>query len=384
MVRSSILLGLSILAAAPYSVFACKCSTSLSPCNEVQSSELVFIGTVESIQPMFLSRWNTMSPADMRAMNQAYNAARQDPSATTVDRLRDSYLKAFPELTPEEKARVQAATTLAGVTAAFYSSLYRGMRVRFHVKTLFKHEDDDGPKELTNDVTHKPVKDDDGDDRRTQSAKSAIATKPGANKSAVSSNARRGAVADKDADKNVKAKDGDKGDNEEFFEIETPFDDCAIDFQEGETYLVYANGDEDSGVLSTTSCTRTRRLSDAGEDLAYLFFFKDRPEESSRLDGLVTSEPLYRIETDPHNANAVRAPAEGAVVELQSGGLQRYTETDPQGQFVFDGLRGGDYSLSVFSHEYPLKTDLLAGPQSVHVNAKSCATQLLQVIPKTN
>jgi hypothetical protein len=118
--------------------------------------------------------------------------------------------------------------------------------------------------------------------------------------------------------------------------------------------------------------------------LAYLFFFKERPEESSRLDGLVTTEPLYRMDADPHDADAARAPAEGVVVELQSGGLQRYTETGPKGQFVFDGLRGGDYSLSVFSHEYPLKTDLLAGPQSVHVNAKSCATQMLQVIPKSN
>jgi hypothetical protein len=40
--------------------------------------------------------------------------------------------------------------------------------------------------------------------------------------------------------------------------IETAFGDCGVDFQAGETYLVYADGDEGSGTFSTGSCTRTR------------------------------------------------------------------------------------------------------------------------------
>jgi len=46
--------------------------------------------------------------------------------------------------------------------------------------------------------------------------------------------------------------------------------DCGIDFQQGEVYLVYADDDEETGRLGTSICYRTKRLSDAGADLAYL------------------------------------------------------------------------------------------------------------------
>src|ERR1039458_5933879 len=51
-------------------------------------------------------------------------------------------------------------------------------------------------------------------------------------------------------------------------EVWTAFGDCGINFQAGETYLVYADDDEESNIMTTGACTRTRRLSDAGDDLA--------------------------------------------------------------------------------------------------------------------
>ena len=42
---------------------------------------------------------------------------------------------------------------------------------------------------------------------------------------------------------------------------------CGYEFKVGESYLVYANGNEN---LSTDTCTRTKRLSDAGNDLKVL------------------------------------------------------------------------------------------------------------------
>jgi len=42
---------------------------------------------------------------------------------------------------------------------------------------------------------------------------------------------------------------------------------CGYDFKQGETYLVYASGKAKNRWLTTTRCTRTRKLEDAQEDL---------------------------------------------------------------------------------------------------------------------
>ena len=58
-------------------------------------------------------------------------------------------------------------------------------------------------------------------------------------------------------------------------EVWTDSGECEFEFRKGETYLVYAFEQEQTGRLDTNRCTRTARLSDAGEDLAYLFFYKN-------------------------------------------------------------------------------------------------------------
>jgi len=315
---------------------ACECMVSFSTCHEVGSSDLVFIGTVELIEPMFLNRWNLTSPTSIRSINDAYTGARERPSAPALARLKDAYLKTFPELSADQKNQVQAAKTVSDVTSLFYSSLAGGMRVRFRVKTVFKHEDDD--------------------------------------------DAPKGTTA---ADKNDKDKRAKNDDDDDFFEVETAFGDCGYNFQEGETYLVYADSDEDSNVLSTSSCSRTRRLSDAGEDLTYLFVYKDRPEESTRLEGFTTTDEYYQLGFDQmHDPETTKAPVAGVIVELQSDRLIHYAESDANGRFVFDGLRGGDYKVSAFARGYPVETKLLAGPQRFHIEQKSCARQVL-LLPKT-
>ena len=170
---------------------------------------------------------------------------------------------------------------------------------------------------------------------------------------------------------------------EDSLEVWTPFGDCGYDFQAGETYLVYANNDEGStNSLSTDVCTRTRRLSEAGEDLAYLFFYKEQPAASTRLEGFTTTDELYRMTFDRlHDPETIKSPVAGAVVELQAGGLNRFAESDRNGRFVFDGLGEGDYRLSAFAAGYPVNPQLLAGPQAFHVQAKSCALQVL-LLPK--
>jgi hypothetical protein len=357
----------------PQPVRACKCEASFSACHEVGASDLVFIGTVESIEPIFLSRWNLTSRSSLRSLNDAYVDALQRPSTAALDRLKDEYRKMFPGLAEDQKRKLAAAKTTQAVGSLFYSTMDRGMRVRLKVNTLFKHEDDDddapktaGAKDQkakdddapkTSAAKNKKVKDDDDDDDRKKGAGKGNSTKT----------------------------DGlatQEKETEDSFEVWTAFGDCGFDFQAGETYLVYANSDEGTDYFFTSSCTRTRRLSDAGADLAYLFFYKDRPEQSSRLEGFVTTYERYKLDFDQlHNPETIKSPVPDIIIELQSERLTRYAESDRDGRFVFDGLGDGDYSVSAFAKGYPLETQLLAGPERLHVDKKSCASQIL-LLPK--
>jgi hypothetical protein len=215
------------------------------------------------------------------------------------------------------KRRLAAAQTSDDIARLFYSVVAQGRRVRFKVKTTFR-----GEKE----------KEDSGD--------------------------------------------------QESLEVWTDSGDCGYDFQVGETYLVYADEDEESGRINTSVCYRNRRLSDAGDDLAYLYFFQNGGDESARLEGFVTSDELYQRDLDSaHDPEKVRLPAPGVVLELDSGQSRRYTQSDRDGRFVFDGLAGGEYSVSVFDAGYPELVKLLTGPARVQVEKKGCASQML-LVPK--
>jgi hypothetical protein len=298
--------------------YACSCER-FSTCNEVAATNLVFIGTVESIEPMFLNRWNDTSQSSLRSLNDSFLQAQEHPSAEALTKLKDAYLKTFPDTSPDRKSQIQKATTPSSVAALFYSNVGRGMRIRFRVQTLFKHADDDAD-----------------DDRK----------------------------------------------GEDVLEVWTPFGDCGVSFQSGETYLVYASDDEESSdSIATDSCTRTRRLSDAGGDLAYLFFYKEHPEESTRIDGFATTNTRYRVDFNPLHPERIQPLIPNVVIQLKSGNLARFTETDQNGHFVFDGLPAGDYTLIAFDSDYPKGKQLSADGKPFHLQAKSCSLQVV-VLPK--
>jgi hypothetical protein len=320
----------------PSRASACQCESSFSTCREVVASDLVFIGTVQSIEPIFMNRWNMKDQSSVRSLIDAYTDAQQRPSASALARLKDTYLKIFSSLEPNEKRQLEAAETVQDVGSLFDFALDRGLRARFLVKALFKYEDDD---DAAQNAGAKDDKAKDDDDRKDDHGKS---------------------VPD-------------------FFDVWTTFGDCGDDFQIGETYLVYANNDEDGNYFFTGSCTRTRRVSDAGDDLAYLFFYKDQPAESARLEGFTTTE---RQDFDVlHDPETVKSPVAGIIVKLTSERLKRYAQTDAHGRFIFDGLPEGDYQMSAFANGYPLKEQLLAGPKPIHLKEKSCARQIL-LLPK--
>jgi hypothetical protein len=303
----------SLLCFLPIAVLGCECQTSYSACNEFGISDLVFVGTVESIEPIFLSRWNLSNPAILQSLNAAWIEAQQHQSEEALNRLKELCLRNFPDAADE----IRSAKTVESVGSLFYTALNHGMKVTFKVRTLFKHDDE----------------------------------------------------------------------AEKSYDVWTPFGDCGIDFQTGETYLVYADNDEASGLLSTTRCTRTKRLTDAGEDLAYLYFRKEDKELSARLEGFATTDRDYQLDlTKMHDPDSVKAPAPGVVVQLRSDHLTRYAETDNKGRYVFDGLAEGDYNVSAFAGGYPARPKLLAGPRSVHLDPGGCGQGflLLPLSPETN
>jgi hypothetical protein len=129
--------------------------------------------------------------------------------------------------------------------------------------------------------------------------------------------------------------------------------------------------------MTTGACTRTRRLTDAGDDLAYLYFFKNYADNAGRLEGFVTADLLFQRALDPaHYTGRIGSPV-AAVVELKSGDRSRYTQSDGQGRFLFDGLPPGDFTVSAYAPGYPAESRLLAGPKPVRMEKRACATQVL-------
>jgi hypothetical protein len=312
----------ALLLACP--ALACNCDHRQSVCNEVASPGAVFIGTVESVAPSFMSRWNPLPRPSLNRLNDANERYLADRSPANFSALKDAFRTLFPNLPDDDRARLGDAATHTALVSLFSSVLAHGQRVHFRVRTVFRNGDDD----------------------------------------------------DKDDDDDAKAP--------ESFDVWTPFGDCGVDFQTGETYLVYAGNDEESNVLETDSCTRTRRLTDAGEDLAYLFFYKDRKNPAGRLEGFATFDPLYQVhQAARRDPDRIDQPAPGVVVELKSPSGIRYTTSGEFGRFVFDGLEPGDHQVTAYAAGFPESVKVLAGPKTFHTEPRACASQTLLIHKET-
>jgi len=304
----------------PVAAVACTCQLTLPVCGEVASTDIIFVGSVEAVEPSFLDSWNAGQRAALDLLNRESARAQTDHSPAAFASLRDAYLKVFPDLPEDHKKRLTGATSADELSELFYWILDHGKRVRLRVKTVFRGDLDDG----------------DDDDAPAKTV-----------------------------------------------EVWTAFGDCGIGFQTGETYLVYADDDEESNTMTTGACTRTRRLTDAGDDLAYLYFYQNFADNAGRLEGFVTADLLFLRSLDAaHYTGSIGAPV-AAVVELKSGDQSRYTESDGHGRFVFDGLPAGDFTVSAYAPGYPAETRLVAGPKPVRMEKRACASQVLVAPPQS-
>ena len=288
----------------PQIVAACTCAASRSACEEVATSNAIFIGTVVAIEPTLLDRWKP--PVHANWLNDAELVKLQhSKTPAALKTLKERYLALLFDLPAEERKQIESAATQEKLQA---------------VMGWILHKDDD---------------DDDKDKSKTAS---------------------------------------------EFIEVWNEPGDCGISFQKGETYLVYANDDEETERLETNICHRTARVSDSGEDLTYLNFYQNDALPSARLEGFITSE-MNQLNLDRfHYSGKIPAPVSDVVVELKSSEGARYTAPDTAGRFVFDGLAQGDYQVSVFDGGFPESIDLLSGPKRVRMKTKGCTTTTLLVL----
>ena len=118
--------------------------------------------------------------------------------------------------------------------------------------------------------------------------------------------------------------------------------DCGYGFVTGLRYLVYASKTS-TGTLSTESCSRTRPLEDAAEDVAYLETLAQAPPPGGRVSGRITHR-----QRDPFEGDAVDyGPLQGVTVNVRGTSFSRDVSTDRDGRYDFTAVPVGMMTLTV-------------------------------------
>jgi carboxypeptidase family protein len=118
-------------------------------------------------------------------------------------------------------------------------------------------------------------------------------------------------------------------------------DDCGYPFMNGASYLVYAYRDEKDNRLYTSSCTRTKRMANASEDLQYLRGLASGPRTVT-ISGKVQRHLSYA-------ENYVQADIamEGALLSVEASDQTKDVRTDASGNFEVTGLKPGSLKLKL-------------------------------------
>jgi hypothetical protein len=309
--------GLCILAIAAHHVSACSCLVRFSLCQEVAASSTVFIGKVESVYPSYLDSANRRKAVEFR---DEVSRLHSEPSPGAIQQLKAVYSNMLGVGPGGSMADFERASSIEQLDTVFDRILAQGKRVQLRVRRKFNEAADD--------------------DQPNHSAGSAAPI--------------------------------------ERLVVWTGVDDCGVDFQSGETYLIYAGSDEQTGKLETSVCSRTRRLTGATEDLGYLFFIGQGEGKNVQIEGKLVPPLPDRSADQP--ASGAPLPS-GLVVALIGEGQTRYTRSGPDGGFVFDGLGPGTYKISVYPAAFPRVTASLGEPVQISVREKTCAKASIPLRP---
>lgn len=124
--------------------------------------------------------------------------------------------------------------------------------------------------------------------------------------------------------------------------------DCYYPFKQGEKYLIYAQKTADGKLYLTRDTTRTRLLSEAGEDLEYIRNLSGMPDggriygkvynhvQPATLRGYITSERVMP----------------GVKVVAEASGQRHETTTDSTGSYEFLRLPEGIYKMRALVPKY--------------------------------
>ncbi len=141
--------------------------------------------------------------------------------------------------------------------------------------------------------------------------------------------------------------------------------DCGYPFRVGESYLVYAYKNAGDNKLYASICSRTRPLSEAGEDLEYINSLS-KAEAGATIYGRVNR--FRRVNADV--AYQPLGPMEGIRVIVEGSGGRVESTTDGKGEFNVRGLAPGDYEVRLAVPEGLWPANMV---QKVKLADKGCA-----------
>jgi hypothetical protein len=136
--------------------------------------------------------------------------------------------------------------------------------------------------------------------------------------------------------------------------------DCGYDFKSGEQYLVYASRDSQK-MLSTSTCSRTKHVRDANDDLEYI-----RGLSKASPGGWIYGE-VFKT-SRPHGG---RLPLEGVKVTVVGQGKSVTVMTNKYGNFRVSSLPEGNYKVQVSP---PEGLSNRSNESAVKVTDRGCAT----------
>jgi hypothetical protein len=136
------------------------------------------------------------------------------------------------------------------------------------------------------------------------------------------------------------------------------------DLQVGRQYLMYTTGFPNGGVPAR-GCTRSRRVEDAGEDLAFLDQYSSG-KVTTHIDGTVRFRPDEP--EDSRLGGPGRTPLKNVEVTISSNGKSFRATTMSDGGYSFVNLDPGEYTVDADLSGYRLDW----APDSVLLVANGC------------
>lgn len=133
----------------------------------------------------------------------------------------------------------------------------------------------------------------------------------------------------------------------------------------GRQYLMYTSGSPDD-IVPARGCTRSRRVEEAREDLAFLKQYS-AGRVTTRIYGTVRFRP-----DDAEDSAEGRTPLKGVSLTLSSGGKKFHATTDSVGMYSLSNLPPGEYAVDVDLSGYHLNR-LGWGMDNVMLRANGCA-----------